>query len=284
MCLRVAGTNSICAEKQRRNEEKMKLSISNIAWTPELDTEVYHMMQRIGFSGLEIAPTRIFPENPYGDLHRARQWKKDMEEQYGFRIPSMQSIWFGRQEKLFGSGKEREALLQYTFRAIEFAEATGCGNLVFGCPKNRNLPEGADESEALPFWKQIGEYAAKKGTVIAMEANPPIYGTNYINGTKEALALVERVDLPGFLLNLDVGTMIENKEDVSLLAGKVSFINHVHISEPGLSPIKKRGLHSELADCLKEEGYGGFVSVEMGKGADMDTLEEIMRYVKEIFG
>lgn len=262
----------------------MKLSISNIAWTTELDTEVYRMMERNGFTGLEIAPTRIFPENPYGDLHRARQWKKDMEEWYGFGIPSMQSIWFGRQEKLFGNEKEREALLQYTFRAIEFAEAIGCGNLVFGCPKNRNLPKGADEKEALPFWKQIGEYAAKRGTAIAMEANPPIYGTNYINGTKEALALVERVDLPGFLLNLDVGTMIENKEDMSLLAGKVSLINHVHISEPGLSPIKRRGLHSELADCLKEEGYDGFVSIEMGKGENVAALEEIMQYVKEIFG
>ncbi len=262
----------------------MKLSISNIAWTPELDTEIYRIMARIGFGGLEIAPTRIFPENPYGDLNRARQWKKDMKERYGFQVPSMQSIWFGRQEKLFGTAEERESLLQYTFRAIEFAEAIGCGNLVFGCPKNRNLPEKADEKDALSFWEQIGRYAAKRGTAIAMEANPPIYGTNFINGTKEALALVERVDSPGFLLNLDVGTMIENKEEVSLLTGKVSFINHVHISEPGLCPIKKRGLHSELADCLKREGYGGFVSVEMGKGADTEALEKTMRYVKEIFG
>ena len=46
----------------------MKLSISNIAWTPELDTEIYRIMARIGFGGLEIAPTRIFPENPYRRL------------------------------------------------------------------------------------------------------------------------------------------------------------------------------------------------------------------------
>lgn len=39
----------------------MKLSISNIAWSAEHDAAMYKFLQQEGFSGLEIAPTRIFP-------------------------------------------------------------------------------------------------------------------------------------------------------------------------------------------------------------------------------
>ena len=66
-------------------------------------------------------------------------------------------------------------------------------------------------------WQELGAYAAKKGTAIGMEANPPIYHTNYVNDTGSALQLIEEVDEKGFLLNLDVGTMIQNKEAVEEL-------------------------------------------------------------------
>ena len=39
--------------------------------------------------------------------------------------------------------------------------------------------------------------------MLAMEANPPIYNTNYINTDSEAFALVKKIDSKGFLVNLD---------------------------------------------------------------------------------
>ena len=85
----------------------MKLAISNIGWKMQQDEAVYEMMQKNGFSGLEIAPTRIFPQNPYEDLSAAREWAATLKKQYGFVIPSIQSIWYGKQEKLFGTEEER---------------------------------------------------------------------------------------------------------------------------------------------------------------------------------
>ena len=194
----------------------------------------------------------------------------------------MQSIWYGRTESLFGSGEEREALIRYTKKAIDFAGATGCKNLVFGCPRNRNVSDGADPLTALSFFKELGDYALESGTVLAMEANPPIYNTNYINDTKAALDLIEKVGSKGFLLNLDVGTMIENNESVSVLEGRDHLINHVHISEPGLKAIEKRDLHKELITFLKETGYDGYVSIEAGRQDDTGKLKEMMEYVRSL--
>ena len=263
----------------------MKLSISNIAWAEENDALVYSLMKKYGFQGLEIAPTRIFPERPYDQNAEAEVWIKQLKRAYGFCVSSMQSIWYGRQEKIFGTSEERRILLNYTKKAIDFATSINCTNLVFGCPRNRNLPDGADESTAIAFFKEIGDYAYSKGTAIGMEANPPIYNTNFINGTESAFDLIEKVDSKGFLLNLDLGTMIQNEEDVSGLIGKVNLINHVHISEPGLKPVQERPLHQELKKVLQEERYGGFVSVEMGKTEDgsPDAAKDAMSYVRSIF-
>lgn len=260
-----------------------KLSISNIAWTEENDAAVYGLMKKYGFQGLEIAPTRIFPERPYDKNSEADAWSKQLKSEYGFCVPSMQSIWYGRQEKIFGIDEERKTLLNYTKKAIDFAAAIGCKNLVFGCPRNRNLPDGADESLAVAFFKELGDYAYGKGTVIGMEANPPIYNTNFINDTESALDLIEKVGSKGFLLNLDLGTMIQNEETVSELLGKVNLINHVHISEPGLKPIEERSIHKEIQALLEKEGYDRFISIEMGKVDDLAILEEKMNYVRGIF-
>ena len=260
----------------------MKLSISNIGWPAELDLQVYGLMRKHGFTGLEIAPTRIFPEDPYGRIRDAAAWSESLKRDWGFSVPSMQSIWYGRQEYLFGSDEERQTLADYTFRAVDFAAALGCGNLVFGCPRNRAVPENGRPETAVEFFRTVGDYAASKGTAIGMEANPPIYNTNYINDTASALALIGTVGSDGFRLNLDLGAMIENGEDLSVLRGREDLISHVHISEPGLKLIRRRELHGELAMFLKNAGYDQYVSIEVGKQTDPAVLSEMMEYVRDV--
>ena len=261
----------------------MNLSISNIAWRPEDDVYMYKYMNYIGYSGLEIAPTRIFPGSPYTLLDRAEKWSKEIHRNYGFVISSMQSIWYNRHEQLFGTIKERQTLLDYTKKAIDFAEAIGCKNLVFGCPRNRSITGKVVTRLAIPFFREIGDYALEHGTIIAMEANPPVYNTNYINHTLSAIKLIEEVNSAGFRLNLDVGTMIENSESVEELTGYIKFINHVHISEPRLEIIVKRNLHRELKEILLREKYHGFVSIEMAKIEKINIIKDVMDYVREIF-
>lgn len=262
----------------------IRLSISNIGWDAIDDIKIYDLMNQYGYEGLEIAPTRIFVENPYDRIDDAFEWKNKLMAEYGLSVPSMQSIWYGRTENIFESGESNKALCEYTQKAILFAEAVGCHNLVFGCPRNRNVPEGKNPGDGERFFRTVGEFATCHNTVIGMEANPPIYNTNYINTTQEAIKLIEKVNSKGFRLNLDVGTMIYNNEDVDVIKNKISIINHVHISEPGLKVIEKRNIHVELNNILQDGGYDGYVSIEMGKNQDRNSIENTMEYIKEIFG
>lgn len=261
----------------------MKLSVSNIAWGPESDAAMYPVLAEKGYQGLEAAPTRLFPQRPYDHLEQAAAFRARLQADYGLCIPSIQSIWYGRTEELFSGAEARAALLDYTKAAIRFAAALGCGNLVFGSPKNRARNGRGSPDDVLPFFRAVGDCAAQRGTAVSMEANPPIYHTDFINTTAQAFQLAEAVASPGFLVNLDVGTMVSNGEDVDSLAGRTPLIRHVHISEPQLAPIRQRSLHQELACLLREEGYPGFVSIEMANCGELGPVLEAMDYVKELF-
>ena len=261
----------------------MKLSISNIAWPEEKDLEMYALLRQMNYSGLEIAPTRLFPSAPYSPADDVRAWAARLKENYGLSVPSMQSIWFGRTERLFYSRQEYETLLSYTMRAVDFAAAAGCGSLVFGCPRNRYFPAGADPAAGVKFFHEIGEYARSRGTVIALEANPVIYGTNYITDTRQALDLIAQVQSDGLRLNLDVGTMLYNNEDISELRGCVPLISHVHISEPGLEPVRERPLHRQLYELLAAENYSSFISIEMKRCDSIPLIREKMAYLARVF-
>ncbi|BBK78201.1 sugar phosphate isomerase/epimerase family protein [Clostridium butyricum] len=261
----------------------MKLSISNIAWSKEYDYEMYEYLEKEKFEGLEIAPTRIFEERPYEDLDKAKLFSENLKKNQNLKVSSMQSIWYGRNEKIFGSKEERAKLIEYTKKAIDFANTIRCNNLVFGCPKNRVTNSKQDEEIALDFFYELGEYAEDKGTVLSMEPNPVIYNTNFINYTIEAFEFVKKVNSKGLKVNVDLGTIIYNKEDLNVISDNINLVNHVHISEPNLALIQKRDLHIKLASILKEKEYNNYVSIEMGKCDSLHEVKESIKYINEVF-
>lgn len=259
----------------------LKFAISNIAWQAENDRAVYEYMQTSEFAGLEAAPTRLFAAEPYAHTAELRELAASLREEYGLTVCSLQSIWYGRTEQIFGTAAERAALLDYTKEAIRFAVAGDCGNLVFGCPKNRSIHSAADIAVGIEFFRAIGEYAAEQGTVVALEANPDIYGTNWLNHTDEAVAFCREVASPGIRVNFDLGTVIHNGEDLTECFDNIELVNHVHISEPYLKRIEQRSLHRELLDGLRDAGYDRFVSVEMGT---QDNVADVYRTIDYVSG
>lgn len=260
----------------------MKLAISNIAWDKQYDEEMYRYLSDVGFTGIEIAPTRIFAENPYEHLEEARLFSKELEEKYRLNVCSMQSIWYGKKGNIFIK-EDAEQFIEYTKRAIDFAHEIGCNNLVFGCPKNRQIPDGNSENDVIYFFKTIGEYAIQNNTVISIEPNPSIYGTNFINYTEEAFNFAKKVNCNGVKVNIDLGTIIQNQENISIIKDNINLINHIHISEPNLAIIEKRELHVALKNVLKDLGYCNYISIEMKNSNNIDNVKSTIEYVKGVF-
>ena len=260
---------------------KINLSIPNIAWEKCFDDYMYAEMSRLGFTGLEIAPTRIFNQPVYEKIKEAADFSSRQWQMHGIKISSMQSIWHGVTQQLFGADDERQFLLDYTKKAIDFASAMSCRNLVFGCPKNRSRPLcTANLDNIYEFFAKLGDYTAERGTVLSLEANPAIYGTNFINTTLDALDLVKTVSSKGFRLNLDIGAAIYNEENIADIRECLPYINHVHVSEPNLVMIEPRALHKEVIKLACEAGYAGYFSIEMQKH-DVSEVIAVMQYLND---
>ena len=254
----------------------VKLSISNIAWGKDSDTKILASLKRCGYKGLEIAPTRVFVDSPYSHLQEAKRWRDSIAENYDLDISSMQSIWYGHKEKLFGTTEERKILLDY-------AEAIGCHNLVFGCPVNRDTDHIIDAYPiAIVFFRELGDYALEHNTVIAIEPNPVIYNTRFINTTEQAVELVYKVDSKGIRVNVDLGTILYNEEDLRYLYQIPEYINHVHISEPGLKVIEKRDMHQLLLQILKDIDYPNYVSIEMANTNNDESVLNVIKYLNSL--
>lgn len=260
----------------------MKISVSNIGWTKEYDDEMYKYISDSKLNGVEIAPTRIIENEPYEKNEQAIKFATKIKENYNLEISSMQSIWYGKQGNIFDK-KDAEMFIEYTKKAIDFANDINCKNLVFGCPKNRNMPEGKTINDILYFFKVLGDYAEKKKTTVAIEPNPTIYGTNFLNTTREAMEFVRSIDSNGIKVNVDLGTIIENEETLEQIKNNIDLVNHIHISEPNLEVVKKRTIHKELANMLRKLDYKEYISIEMKNTGNINDIKKTIEYVKSIF-
>ena len=258
----------------------MLLAISNIAWKPENSASIYRLLQELNICDLEVAPSLLMnSKKPYDQIRDARHISNKLKEQYGLKIVSMQSIWYGVKDSIFSDIETQKRLTDYTEQAIDFADAINCKNLVFGCPKNRMLESSSRHDDAFMFFNAIGRLASAKGCVIALEPNPTIYGTNFLNTTAETVKFLSELDNPGIKLNLDMGAIIYNGEDLGTIKGNIDWVNHIHISEPNLVPIKRRlELHSEIMSMFSDDQI---FSIEM-KQVDQSIIRETIKYLQAI--
>lgn len=273
-----------------KEEKRLQLAVSNIAWSKLDDIKVYELLSNLGFHGLEIAPPRTF-STPFTEVaHDELIAFKDSLVPYNLELVSMQSITYGFKDlNIFQGVKNREGFITHLKSVIDLAKSLNIKSIVFGCPKNRVFSEISEEEIkeiGVSFFSSIGKYAASNGVQVQIEANPEIYGTNFINTTMEAFKWVEELNNSGIGLNFDLGALIANKEKVSILTKIISRIGHVHISEPFLAPISQtqhEEVHFELAECLKSNGYKGWVSLEMKDCQNLEEFEKSLQFVKKVY-
>lgn len=252
----------------------MIAAVSNIAWLPDERMDAYHVLESAGFTGLEIAPGIFFHEadDPFvPDAAVARRAMAEIEAA-GLSLVSMQSLLFGVSgAALFEGPEARAAFERGMIRAIELAGRLGIHNCVFGSPKQRIVPDdmAMDRAlgEAAEAFRKLGDVAAREGTTITIEANPAIYGTNFLTHLNDALAFVEAVDHPAIAAILDLGAMHVNGEFDGVptrIPALLPRLNHVHVSEPQLAPAPASAASlAPVIEALNRAGYAKAVSIEM---------------------
>lgn len=246
----------------------IKLTISNIAWNDTELSKIILLLKEKKIDILEFAPNILLKNNftKKNILKVKNFWKKNKIKLY-----SMQSVLFGINDAyLFGNVNQKKIFLNEIKRKIKIAKNLGAKIIVFGSPKNRKIFSKKSKKllniEAISTFKKIAKFSEKNKIVFCLEANPKIYKCDYINFTSEALKIVKIVNNEYFKVNLDVGTIEKNKENVEKLIKKnLNFIGHCQLSNPLLGNFNRKNLniHKKVILLLKKYKYKKAISIEM---------------------
>ena len=260
----------------------MKLAISNIAWSKEVDDKIFSLMEKYWFTGLEIAPVRTFPSLFDTEKHEIESFIKKINN-YGVSAVAMQSLLYWRNDlKLFWDTSNE--LYEYLTKIMDFWADLWIKSFIFWSPKNR-IYEWISKDEAINQWidffNKVWDYAKNKNVFLCIEPNPEIYWWNFMCSTEETLKFVKLINNPWIKLHLDLWTVIENKEPIDLISKCIPYISHFHISEPFLEPIQEREINKEIRDVLW--WFDWFCSIEM-KWTSIENIEKSLSYVSKIYG
>lgn len=246
----------------------MKLAVSNIAWDPEEESDVLEVLKGAGIPGLEIAPTKLWPDWSGATVDAAKKAAERYAE-LGFSIPALQAILFGRPDlKVFGDKGDRAAFVEHIDNVAKIAAGLGASIMVFGSPRNRD-PGAMSFNEAMSYavdvFKEVGERCAKQNVSLGIEANPADYDCRFVTRWNEAAELVRRCNSPGVRLHLDAAcTELAGDDLADAVAATTDILAHVHISEPQLGTFDGSLVeHAKFGAALKSTGYTGWCSIEM---------------------
>jgi len=248
----------------------MRLAVSNIAWNDADEPTVFTLLRQRGVTGIEVAPTRLWPDWSGATPAAARAAHARYADE-GFDVPSFQAILFGKPDlSLFGDAL---AFVDHISRVADLAAEFGARRLVYGAPKSRDrgaLSEAEAVARAVEVFHLAAAACTARNTMLCIEPNPPAYGCNFVTNSSEGLALVRAVDAPGFGLHLDTAGMVMAGEDplAALIAAR-SHLHHIHASEPQLAPLAPASIdHARIGRTLRRIGYDGWVAVEMRRADD----------------
>ena len=254
----------------------LKLACSNLAWEPQRLHEALAVLQREGFSGVEVAPTHQWGDWEHATVQRAQELRRTLSAR-GMSIPALQSILFKRHElKLFDRYCWPDLVLHMEHVA-RLAQVLGAGVLVLGAPRQRRIDSYAASNPmdlAADILMVLAKVCHHHEVVLCIEPNARRYGCDFIWETEQAVELVRRVAHPGFGLHLDAAAMsLEGESPADTIRNlNPSAIRHYHVSEPDLKGLSHSAVpHCEALEALAEIGYDGWVSLET---TDMPDFEK----------
>ncbi|WP_407363151.1 sugar phosphate isomerase/epimerase [Pseudomonas luteola] len=260
----------------------MRVAISNIAWDVSNDEEVAQLLSRYDVDAVDIAPGKYFPQPKDAtdaEIRAVKQWWQSR----GVSLTGMQSLLFGTTGlNVFGSAESQQAMLDHLDAVCRIAAGLGSTRLVFGSPKNRDRSVIADEqvdSVAIPFFRRLGDVAARHGVLICLEPNPTCYGANFMINSVETARVVEAVDHDSIRMQLDTGALAINDESPEeIIARFAPFIGHVHASEPNLITLGDgSSKHAQVAQALAKHLPDHVVTIEMLPAKEESNMASIER-------
>ncbi|MEM3569441.1 MAG: sugar phosphate isomerase/epimerase [Thermoproteota archaeon] len=247
----------------------MKLSICNEMFSGMEVTEVFPRVKRFGYDGVEIAPFTIAGNVEKISMEKRSEIRRKALENDIEVVGTHWVLVCDRNVNLFSSSGEanREAV-DYLKKIVEFTSDIGGKIVVFGSPKQRNVPSKEVFRQAwksaVYVFREIGDFASGRMVTLCIE---PLSSdqTSFINNVSEANKLITEVNHENIKLILDVRSMCDEKRSFKdIIKEGGANLKHFHANDcNGYIPGSGSANYREIVQGLLEINYLGYLSVEV---------------------
>lgn len=249
----------------------MKYSISNWIYGDEPLETTFQRLSRHGFDGVELMgePERYHPEEV-----------RQLCDKYGLRVLSIAGMypWPTTERDLANPDPGvRQRAVVYLRRCVDFAcDVEAPLIIVVPSAVGKTQPVGAIQSDkawedayqrewthAVESVRQAAEYAAQKGTLLAIE---PInrYETYLVNTAEQGIRFVSEVGSEFVKLHLDTFHMnIEEPVPADAVRAAGELLVNVHVADSNRQAVGRGHFDfTALMKALKEIGYTRALALE----------------------
>lgn len=236
-------------------------------WVPAYPLEeTIKRLARIGYDGIEIGAASPHAYPRYLNKERRREIKQVLDDN-GIALSSMLPAPGGGPGFNVASPlpEERQHTIEQYKEVIELCADWGgktvlyvAGWQIYGTSRKQAWEWSRTALQ------EIGKTAADYGVTIAVEPTPT--DSNLVESCDDAIEMMEEVGMPNVKLMFDtIHAMYRNEVLTDYVYQMGKNLHHVHISDNDrLPPGAGRGDFVSLAAALKEIGFDGYVTMEIG--------------------
>jgi sugar phosphate isomerase/epimerase len=267
----------------------MRYAICNETFEGWDHARVCKFASELGYGGLELAPFTIAPRITDVTADQRRLLRRQAEDS-GIKIIGLHWL-LAKTEGLHITSPDESTRRNTANYLVDLARACrdlGGDLMVFGSPAQRRIPAGTTREQAADYALDTFARAlpgiAECGVRLCLEPLAPTEA-DFINTCAEAVALLDRLPHPNFVLHLDVKAMSSESTPIpDLIRRHTDRTGHFHANDAN-----RRGPGFGQTDfvpifhALAETSYPGWVSVEVfDYSPDPETIaRESIRYMRE---
>jgi sugar phosphate isomerase/epimerase len=267
----------------------MRYAICNETFEGWDHARICRQAAELGYTGLEVAPFTLAPRITDVTPAQRQQLRREAEAA-GVQIIGLHWL-LAKTEGLQLTSPDaavRQRTADYLVALARCCRDLGGELMVFGSPAQRRIPAGATREQATDYavdtFRRSAAGIADAGVQLCLEPLAPAEA-DFIQTAAEAVAILERLAHPNFVLHLDVKAMSSEAAAIpDLIRQHAARTGHFHANDanrrgPGFGDVD----FVPIFAALKDTGYRGWVSVEVfDYTPDPVTIaRESMRYMRE---
>ena len=261
----------------------MKFAISNLGWNKK---ENENILKKLGKEKilLEYSLSKIFHDTNCKNIIKLKKKLK----KFNVKSYSMQSLLYKSENTfLFGNSLQKKNLLNEIEKKFEQAKYLNSKVMIFGSPhvkKSFGKNKKTLDIEFLKILKKISKIAKKYKVYFLLEANPKIYGSEFLSHSEDTFKFIKKLKSKYIKANLDLGTVIANKENYKkiFIKNKKS-IKHIQVSNPSLKKIDINSKYvKDFISFLKKKKYKNILSFEqLYQKENLNNIFDIIKRVNQ---